>query len=391
MPKLRWGILATGAIARAFAEGLRATQRGSLVAVGSRSGEKAREFASAFPGATPHPGYTSLLADEEVDAVYIATPHPHHAEWAIRAAEAKKHVLCEKPLGLNHAEAMAIVEAARSNGVFLMEAFMYRTHPQIDELVRLLGEQAIGEVRHIRTSFGFQAPFNAESRLFKNALGGGGILDVGCYPVSLARLAAGAGSGEPFLEPDAVDGHGALAETGVDRWAAALLKFPGGISAQIATSISLGLDSEAVIYGSRGRIRIPQPFLPSGRGSGAWEMQLEKRGEAPQLIQGETEVGLYTLEADHVAEQIAAGRSESQRVSWEDSLGNARALDAWRRAVGVAYEAEQPDRLVRPVHGRALERRPDASMRYGKVPGVDRQVSRLLAASCSWTANCPLL
>src|ERR671932_275000 len=151
---LAWGILGTGAIARRLAGGVR-----------------------------------EALADEQVEVVYVATPHPFHAEWAIKAAEAGKHVLCEKPLGLNHAEAMAIVEAAREHGVFLMEGFMYRCHPQTARLVELLRERAIGDVRLIEASFAYDAPFNPEGRTYSSALGGGGILDVGCYCVSLARLA----------------------------------------------------------------------------------------------------------------------------------------------------------------------------------------------------------
>src|SRR5947207_8248822 len=130
--------------------------------------------------------YDALLADAQVQAVYIATPHPLHAEWAIKSANARKHVLVEKPMGLNHAEAMAIVEAAIANDVFLMEAFMYRCHPQTRKLVQLLQSGAIGDVRVIHASFAFHwpKPWNPVSRLTSNALGGGGILDVGCYCTS---------------------------------------------------------------------------------------------------------------------------------------------------------------------------------------------------------------
>ena len=135
MPQLNWGILSTGNIAKAFARGVAQSQSGQVVAVGSRRAESANSFGEAFGISRCHGSYEALLADSEVDAVYIATPHTFHAEWAIKAAEASKHILCEKPIGLNHAEAMAIVEAALEHDVFLMEAFMYRCHPQAARLI----------------------------------------------------------------------------------------------------------------------------------------------------------------------------------------------------------------------------------------------------------------
>src|SRR5690606_25764497 len=136
---------------------------------------------------TAHASYEALLADPAVDAVYIATPHPMHARWAILAAEAGKHILCEKPLALNHGQAMAMVEAAVRHRVFFMEAFMYRCHPQTARLVELIQQGAIGQVRMIEGSFGYRAGFDPNSRVYNNDLAGGGILDVGCYPVSMAR------------------------------------------------------------------------------------------------------------------------------------------------------------------------------------------------------------
>ena len=177
---LAWGIVGTGAIAGTFARGLAGSRTGRIVAVASRTRASADKFSDEFNVPHRHDGYDKLLADEDVQAVYIATPHPVHAEWATRAADAGKHVLCEKPIGLNHAEAMAIVEAAHRNNVFLMEAFMYRCHSQTARLVELIRDKAIGEVRVIQATFSFCCPFDAEARLFSNALGGGGILDVGC-------------------------------------------------------------------------------------------------------------------------------------------------------------------------------------------------------------------
>src|SRR5438105_9508177 len=234
---LAWGILGTGTIARIFTKGLTDSKTGTLVAVGSRTQEAADAFGDEWKVAHRHGSYEQLLADPAVQAVYIATPHPLHAGWAIRAAEAGKHVLCEKPLALNHAEAMAVVEAARRHDVFLMEGFMYRCHPQTAQLIELIRARAIGDVRVIQASFSFQVAPTAspESRILSNALGGGGILDVGCYCASMARLIAGVVTGKAFAEPEEVHGAGQIgAESRVDEYAIAALKFPGGILAQLA-------------------------------------------------------------------------------------------------------------------------------------------------------------
>ena len=180
---LRWGIIGTGGIAHRFAQGVQHSKTGELIAVGSRRQETADAFAKEFGVPHRHASYEALLADEDVDAIYVSTPHPMHAEWAIKSAEAGKHILCEKPLAINHAEAMAVVEAARENDVFLMEAFMYRCHPQMRRVVELVREGAIGRVCMIQATFSFQGGTDPKSRLMNNALGGGGILDVGCYPV----------------------------------------------------------------------------------------------------------------------------------------------------------------------------------------------------------------
>src|SRR5437868_5063193 len=198
---INWGILSTGAIAQTFARGLRASQTGKLYAVASRAQEKADAFAREFGASKAYDDYQTLLYDPSVQAVYVSTPHPLHAEWAIRACEAKKHVLVEKPFALNFAEAMAMTEAAIANDVLLMEAFMLRCHPQTAKLIELIRSKAIGDVRVIQATFSFHAGFNPDTRIFRNDLAGGGIMDVGCYPVSMSRLIAGAALGKDFADP----------------------------------------------------------------------------------------------------------------------------------------------------------------------------------------------
>ena len=334
--KLQWGVLGTGRIARQFARGLLQSHTGELAAIGSRSNHAALEFARDFP-AVCHNSYEGLLADSRVQAVYVCTPHPAHTEWAIRAAEAGKHVLCEKPLAMNAREAQAIVDAARRHDVFLMEAFMYRCHPQTLRLVECIRQGAIGEVKLIRATFSFCCPYDPQSRLLNAELGGGGILDVGCYCVSMARLIAGAVSGKPFEDPLEVKAVGHIGATGVDEYAVASLAFPNAVVAQIAAGVQLELENNVRIVGTKGSILIPNPWVVNADGPGFSKILVFK-SHIPEEIVVETDRGLYALEADHVAGQIAQGRKQSPLVSWEDTLGNMRALDHWRSELdGVPY------------------------------------------------------
>jgi len=375
--KVRWGLLAAAGIARNFAKGVAHSKTGTVVAVGSRSRDKAEAFADEFAIPRRHASYEALLADPEVDAVYIATPHPMHAEWTIKAAEAGKHILCEKPIALNHAEAMAMVEAALAHDVFLMEAFMYRCHPQTHRLVELVRDGAVGEVRVIAATFGFHAGFDAERRLFANHLGGGGILDVGCYPVSASRLIAGAALGRDFANPIQVKAVGHLGQTGVDEWAAACLQFEGDILAQVATGVSLQMKNTVEVYGSAGHLVVPRPWIP-GREGGPSTILLYSKGEAEaEEIVVETGEWLYGLEADVVAANLENRQAAAPAMSWDDTLGNMRTLDAWRDEIGLTYEMEKPGR-VPTVHRRPLEVRPGHNMTYGRIDGLDKDISRLV-------------
>ena len=375
--KLAWGILGTGSIAHTFAGGVLGSATGRLAAVGSRSQAAADRFGGEFSVPRRHGSYEALLADPEVHAVYISTPHPLHAEWAIKAAEAGKHILCEKPLAINYPQAMAIVEAARRADVFLMEAFMYRCHPQTAKLVELLREKVIGDVRVVQATFSFHAGYDPGGRLFSNALGGGGILDVGCYCASFARLVAGAATGRDFADPTTVRGVGHLGETGVDHYALAVLEFPGEILAQLATGVDLNQENAARIYGTEGWIFVPSPWIPS-REPGVTTIVVHRYGAGEaQEIRIETTRGLYALEADTVAAHIGKRQAAPPAITWEDTLGNMKVLDRWRVAIGLVYDEERPE-AVGTVTKRPLAVRKDAKMEYGRIEGVGKPVSRLV-------------
>src|SRR5579871_4902609 len=199
MTQLKWGILGTGKIAETFAKGIAGSKTGKLIAVGSRAQETADKFGTTYDVPRRYPTYTELLADPEVDAIYISLPNHLHAEWTIRCAEAGKHILCEKPFTVNAQEAESTLAELERYAVFFMEAFMYRCHPQTAKLAQLLAEKAIGEVRLIQCSFCYNMGPRYENIRLRHDVAGGGIMDVGCYTMSLARLIAGA-------EPEDIQG-----------------------------------------------------------------------------------------------------------------------------------------------------------------------------------------
>jgi predicted dehydrogenase/aryl-alcohol dehydrogenase-like predicted oxidoreductase len=368
--QLRWGLIGPGGIARAFAGQLPQSRTGRLVAVGSRDPGRAAAFAAEFGASRSYGSYQEVLADAEVDAVYLAVPHPLHAEWVIRAAEAGKHILCEKPLSMTWAHAMAAVEAARRHDVFLMEAYMYRCHPQIQQLTQLVRDGAIGTVSQVHASFAFAAPLKPTGRLFAPELGGGGILDVGGYPVSAARLVAGAARGLPFADPVTVTGAGRIGETGVDEWATATLDFGDGLVAQVAAGVRLAADNTVRVYGSEGYLEVRRPWTPPAGEPGGVAVY---RVDEPKYEITTPGVSQYALEADAVAEHLAD--RQAPQMSWADSLGNATTLDAWRAAIGLRYPVE---RTVPTVHNGPLRRAADHRMLYGQLPGIDKPVSRLV-------------
>lgn len=328
--QLRWGILATGRIAATFAKALGASKTGSAVAVASREASKAAEFANAHGIPKSYGSYDELIADPSVEAVYIATPHSQHLEWTLAAIHAGKHVLCEKPLTLNLTETRKAVSAARAKGMVLMEAYMYRCHPQTRRVLDLIRAGTIGRVGLVHATFGFDAPFSPGHRLWNRDLGGGGILDVGGYPVSWARLVAGAMEGRDFLDPSDVRGSVRFhPETGIDVYAAAHLTFPNGLSAQVSCGIDLRQENSVRIYGSEGWLWIPSPYVTARDLEPTRILHFRPGVTEPEEIVITPDRPLYTYEADVFAEAVISGKTEVSVMSLDDSLGNAATLDRW--------------------------------------------------------------
>jgi predicted dehydrogenase/aryl-alcohol dehydrogenase-like predicted oxidoreductase len=372
---VNWGIIGPGTIARTFAGGIAHSRTGKLVAIATRDPNKPG-LAEQFPGARIVAGYQALIDDAEVEAIYVATPHVGHAEWAIKAIRAGKHVLVEKPIALSSHQAEAIYHEAHKAEVFAGEAYMYRLHPQTAKLVELVQSGAIGDVRLIKSSFGFDmGSVKANHRLFANDLAGGGILDVGGYPVSMARLIAGAAQGKPFADPDKVYGVGHLGETGADEWASALLKFPGGIIAEVSCSIMAKQDNVLRIIGSRGRIEVADFWFASGHQGGIGKIELIRNDGTQETVEIKEDSWLYSFEVDAAGEAIRAGRMEftTPGMSWADSIANLRVLDQWRAAIGLTYEIETAPRLNANLVGEPVKAGSVVPKR--SIPGLKKQAS----------------
>ncbi len=339
---LAWGILGTGNIAKKLAGGIKDSGTGHLAAVGSRSLEPARAFAKQFGVPRAFGSYEDVVNSDEVDAVYISLPNHLHEEWTVRAASAGKHILCEKPFTVNRAQAERAIAAVRAARVFLMEAFMYRCHPLTTRLVEIVGAGDLGEVRLIQGNFSYNMGLDLGNIRLSNPAAGGGIMDVGCYPLSLARLVAGAARGNPFLNPVDVRGVAHIGERSrVDQQATAALKFPGGCVAALSCGTQVQVDNTFRIWGSEGNISIPVPWHIPAKDA---RLLVQRKGEnTPTELLIDSPAPLYTQQVDLVANAVQNRDVEAKHpaMTWADTLGNMAALDAWRADVGLSFDCER--------------------------------------------------
>jgi predicted dehydrogenase len=317
---IRWGIIGTGLIASTFAADLELTGSGTAVAVGSRREGSADAFGDRFGIPNRHVGYEALVADPEVDVVYVATPHPMHHEDALLALRAGKHVLVEKPFTMNAAEAEELVAEARARGLFLMEAMWARFVPHMVEVRRLLAEGALGDVVTVIADHGQWFAEDPAFRLFAPELGGGALLDLGIYPVSFASMALGT--------PDRVVALADPAFTGVDAQTSILLGHPGGAHAVLTCTLAAKSPTRAVIVGTEARIDIEGPFYaPSA-------FTLTPRRGEPQRVELPSEGGLR-YEADEVARCVEAGLLESPVLPLDETVAIMRTMDAVTRSASA--------------------------------------------------------
>lgn len=323
---IRWGILGPGSIAHKFATGLQSLTDAKLVAVGSRSIETANAFADTYNAPRRHVGYEALVNDPEVDAIYVATPHSFHQEHTELCLRAGKAVLCEKPFAINRSQAESMVATARSTGVFLMEAMWTRFLPLLLRVRELIAAGEIGELRMLWSDFGFRTSVNPQSRLFDPKLGGGGLLDVGIYPVSLASLLLG--------QPNRIATMADLGETGVDEQAGILLGYPGAQMAILATAVRTSTPMETTIMGSQGQIRIHSPsWCPT-------KMTLTNVKGTSEVIEVPFVGNGYNYEAAEVGRCLRLGLKESPSMTLDETLAVMGTLDAIRAEWGLRYPME---------------------------------------------------
>ncbi len=324
--KFRWGILGAGNIARKFVTGVQALEDHAVVAVGSRAQATADKFADDFNIPHRHTGYEALVADAEVDAIYVATPHPMHKENSLLSLRAGKAVLCEKPFTINAGELQEVIAEARVRKLFLMEAMWTRYLPVLTEVRRLIADGAIGALRMITADFGYRAGFREDSRTFAPELGGGGLLDVGVYPISLASMLLGA--------PDRIVGMAELGKTGVDEQSAFILGYPQGQLAVLSTAIRTNTPHDAVIMGESGMIRLHSPWwVPK-------KLTLSVAGKPSQEIELPYTANGYNYEAAEVARCVRAGKLESDIMPLDESLQIMQSMDTIRAQWGMKYPME---------------------------------------------------
>ena len=308
--KLRWGLLSTAKINAALFKPLAKSKRNTLFAVGSRSEESAQAYAAEHGIPRAHGSYEALLADPEVDVIYNSLPNHLHAEWTIKALEAGKHVLCEKPFALTLAEVDAMTEAAQRTGKALAEAFMYRTHPQTFKVKEIIDSGKIGKILLIKGGFTFTFNRPGNYRL-DPAFGGGALWDVGCYPINYARSMLG-------LEPLEVFGWQATGESGIDESFSGQMRFPGDVHAQFDCGFRGPFRAFIEIVGEQGTLEIPSPFH-AGKKS---EILLIRDGKTKTIeIKGQHQ---YLGEVEDMADAILLGKAP--HISLADSRANVAAI-----------------------------------------------------------------
>ncbi|HMK82105.1 MAG TPA: Gfo/Idh/MocA family oxidoreductase [Candidatus Bathyarchaeia archaeon] len=316
--RIRWGVLGTANIGRVrVIPAIQHSNNGELVAVASRDSQKARDFASTNNIPTSYGSYESLISASNVDAIYIPLPNSLHREWAIKAAEAGKHVLCEKPLAMNAAECIEMETAARSNNVKLMEAFMYRFHPQIEKMLELVKTGKIGDLRLIHSAFTFRVTRPNNIRL-QPELGGGSLMDVGCYCVNINRTIAA-------QEPVEVQAYAKWGATGVDEQMTCSLRFSNGILAQFDCALTLDRREFCQLVGTTGVLDVPLAFLP-----GTEDTTIRQQQGQNVVLHKIHGVDEYRLMVEYFANCVL--KDQTPRYPPSEAAANMRVIEALYRS-----------------------------------------------------------
>ncbi|MGI6368546.1 MAG: Gfo/Idh/MocA family protein [Anaerolineae bacterium] len=322
MAKFNWGVLGAGNIAVRFTNDLKNLPDAQLLGVGSRSLDKAEAFARRQGATRAYGSYEELLRDRDIDAVYVATPHNFHRGHVLLALEHGKAVLCEKPMEANAARVQEMVDAAKRQKCFLMEAMWTRFLPVIAGARQWINEGRIGDIRLVSANFGFRTAWNPEGRLLNLNLAGGATLDVGVYVVSLAHMLLGV--------PSSIQARAHIGETGVDELTTMMLGYPSGATALLSCAVRANISDGARIYGTEGYIDLPSFWH-------ATTATLQIAGEAPETLSGEAG---YHFEAAEVADCVRTGLTESPLMPLEETVAIARTLEEVRHQIGLRYPFE---------------------------------------------------
>lgn len=324
MQTIRWGILGPGNIAKTFAADLAMVEGTKLQAVASRELSRAQELAQPY-GARALDSYQALMDDPEVDAIYIATPHNLHHRQTIECLRAHKPVMCEKPLSVNLREAHEMIEAARENDTYLMEAMWKRFSPSMQQAKAWIDQGAIGKPLYLTADFSFATTPQDAPRLFKPELAGGSLLDAGVYPISLALMLLG--------EPESVSGVASFTKDGVDEQAAISIKFQCGALASLHSGITVGSTNDIVVYGEKGRIHLER-FISADHAA------LYVNDQPPQVLDNPYNGKGFVHEINAMCEDLRTGRKQNPVISHKDSLAVMRTMDTLRKSWGMKYPFE---------------------------------------------------
>lgn len=329
--KIRWGILGSGKIARKFASDLALVEDAQLVAIGSRNKATAELFANEFSVLRAHGSYEALVQDEQVDVIYVATPHSHHYENTLLCLNNNKAVLCEKAFAVNSRQAAEMIRVAKEKKIFLMEAMWTKFLPQHQQLLQFLKDGTLGDLKSVLMTFGFRPDEPVPARLFDPALAGGTLLDIGIYNVFMAMSVLG--------KPDFIDAHMTPFPSGADEQCAVFFKYGSGAMAQLFSSFASHLPIEAEISGTNGRIKLGHRFF-------ALESVIEYfpgKPETRQIIESDKDLdGFgYQYETRHVCECLRKGLTESPVMTHNDTIDMMEVLDTIRSKAGIRYEADE--------------------------------------------------
>ena len=385
MPKINWGIIGPGSIANAFSYSIENATNSKLISVFGRDPYKTNSFAEKFNIDAYHQ-LDDFLSQQDLDAIYIATPHSEHFFYALEGIKNRKHVLCEKPFTMNAFESMVLLDLADTKKVFLMEAFMYRTHPQTKNILDNLNflSDANSKIM-IEASFGFKADVPSTHRLRNPELGGGAILDVGCYPLTMAKLIAGELQGLAFADPISLSATGQIDKTGVDLQSHAHLIFSDLIEAKISCAINEDFSNNLVISNGKYSISVTDPWHCGQFQEGVSSIHLLHDGRSGKEIKCIDEIGLFSREIEHAAKCILESKIESKFICHAETQSNMFWLDKWRKEMKI----DCPKALIKnsPILQSKAYLLQEPQLKTNDLPGLSKLGSRLALGCDNQTSD----